>query len=101
MLPLQSLQPHSLLRTNEFWLRRFRQRQVVGSMSLSCCLHLSTSGKSLQPILPDRLEHHQAWLLVLLLALLHHALVDERGYPFERLPPLITQRFTDGLDCCK
>ena len=68
-------------------------------MSLPGDLHLSGSFEHLQPILPDRLKHHQAWLLVLLLGLLHQALVDERGYPIERLPPLNTQRFTDCLYC--
>src|SRR5947209_10675160 len=99
ILSLEALQPHGLLRTNEFWLRRFRQRQVVGSMSLPCDFHLSARCQSRQPILANRLEHHEAGLLTFPLRLLQQALVNERGHSLQddycSIAPI--KRSTDNL----
>ena len=48
-------------------------------MSLPRGLHLPIGGQTLQPILADRLQYHQALLPAVLLSLLQQALVHERG----------------------
>ena len=100
ILSLEALQPHGLLRTNEFWLRRFRQRQVVGSMSLPCDFHLSARCQSRQPILANRLEHHEAGLLTFPLRLLQQALVNERSHAIQNRYRLvaIAKSSTNSLD---
>src|SRR6266568_4313094 len=42
-------------------------------------LQLPSGGKQLQPILPQGLQHQEAWLLCLLLPLLDEAVILERG----------------------
>src|SRR5262249_48118145 len=54
-------------------------------MGRSCRFQLAVCLQAFQPVLPDGFEHQQAWLLTLLLCLLHQALVDERCHPLEQL----------------
>src|SRR5947209_1788015 len=52
-------------------------------MRLAGKLHLSATPQALQPILPDRLEHHETRLLALLCRLLQQAFVKEGGHAVE------------------
>src|SRR5712691_4786478 len=72
----------------ELWLGLLCKPEVVDSMSLAGGPYLSMSSKSLQPILTNRLQHHEAWFAILLLRLLKEALVDEGGYPFQHPHPI-------------
>src|SRR5215469_2425316 len=60
---------------------------------------LSTCGQAFQPILSDRLEHYEVWLLAFLLRLLQQILVDKRNYPVEHIHRLIIERLPEGFYC--
>src|SRR6266568_9058684 len=59
-------------------------------MTLPCNLHLPIHEHLLQPILADRLQHEQAWLLAFLLGLLQQAFVDKRSNSLQDLPCFTT-----------
>src|SRR2546429_8893462 len=67
-------------------------------MTLPCGLHLPSHEHLLQPVLADRLQHQEAWLLAFLLGLLQQALVEKRS---NALPyrPCFTTIFTCSADC--
>src|SRR5438270_13530764 len=67
-------------------------------MPLPCRLHLPIHLQALQPILADRLQHQEAWLLAFLLGLLQQAFVDKRSNALQYLP-CFTTVFTCSADC--
>src|SRR5436309_15613314 len=67
-------------------------------MSLSSDFHLPARRENLQPILADRVQHQEAWLLAFLLGLLQHAFVDTRSNSMQYLP-CFTTIFTCSADC--
>ncbi len=63
-------------------------------------LHLSIGSHALQPILTNRLQHHEAWLLSrFLLHALQQALIDERGHRVQDHFCSLAQFSADGLSC--
>src|SRR6266567_6793439 len=70
-------------------------------MSLSSDFHLPTRRENLQPILADRHQHQEAWLLAFLLGLLQQALVEKRGNGIQGWLHLIAKRAAHRLDCWK
>src|SRR5438128_9809957 len=70
-------------------------------MSLSSDFHLPARRENLQPILADRLQHQEAWLLAFLLGLLQQALVDKRRHCIQDWLHLIAKRAAHRLDGCK
>src|SRR5207247_8669548 len=65
-------------------------------MRLPSGLQLPMCDESLHPVLADRLQHPQAWLLSLLLGLLQQALVDERGDPVQHRVSQASRSVTPG-----
>src|SRR6266702_112889 len=98
MLPLYPFQPHRLPWTCEFRLSLLRKPHIIQSMSLSSDCHLPARRENLQPILADRLQHHQAWLLAFLLGLLQQALVDKRSHCIQDWLHLIAKRAAHRLN---
>src|SRR6266702_1814356 len=98
MLPLYPLQPYRLPWTCEFRLSLLRKPHIIQSMSLSSAFHLPARRENLQPILADRLQHQEAWLLAFLLGLLQQALVEKRSNALPYLP-CFTTIFTCSADC--
>ena len=70
-------------------------------MSQSSAFHLPARHENLQPILADRLQHQEAWLLAFLLGLLQQALVDKRRHCIQDWLHLIAKRAAHRLDGCK
>src|SRR2546425_3784282 len=67
-------------------------------MSLSSDFHLPARRENLQPILADRLQHQEAWLLAFLLGLLQQALVDKGGHCIQYWLCFVTKRSANRLD---
>src|SRR5947209_3519201 len=97
MLLLESLEPGELLWAGEFWLRRFRQRQVVGRMSPAGDLHLPVGCQTLQPVLADGLEHAEAWLCSFLLVLVQQTFIKQEPHCFQHVIRFIIKSSTDCL----
>src|SRR6266567_3417819 len=93
-----ALQPYRLPWTCEFRLSLLRKPHIIQSMSLSSAFHLPARRENLQPILADRLQHQEAWLLAFLLGLLQQALVDKRGHCIQDWLHLIAKRAAHRLD---
>src|SRR6266702_3187441 len=98
MLPLYPLQPYRLPWTCEFRLSLLRKPQIIQSMSPSSDFHLPARRENLQPILADRLQHQEAWLLAFPLGLLQQALVDKRGHYIQYWLHLTAKRAAHRLD---
>src|SRR2546425_6457328 len=67
-------------------------------MSLASDFLLPARRENLQPILADRLQHQEAWLLAFLLDLLQQALVDKRGDCIQDWLHLIARHAAHRLD---
>src|SRR5207253_8376476 len=67
-------------------------------MSLSSDFYLPARRENLQPILADRLQHQEVWLLAFLLGLLQQALVDKRGHCIQDWLHFIAKRAANRLD---
>ncbi len=74
VVPLQSIQPHGLIRTNQVRCRFLGQCQVCKSMICSRLPLLAGVDESLVGELADRLQHAKAWLWT---ALSQQTLIDQ------------------------
>src|SRR5260370_38748053 len=66
-------------------------------MGLSGDLEFPAGGQALQPILADRLQHHQAWLLAFLSDLLQQALVKEGCNSLQEIHRRVADPGTNAL----
>src|SRR6266566_7505405 len=66
-------------------------------MSLAGDLHLASRSQALQPVLPDRLQHHETGFLTVLIRLSQQALIDQGRYPIQHVCRHLTESLIETL----
>src|SRR5215203_4264298 len=64
VLGVEPVEPHHLLRTGQLGFGLLGQRQEEFGMCPPRRLRFTALRQPLQPVLPDRLQHHEAWLAI-------------------------------------
>ena len=64
----------------------------------SGCGELPAGGEALQPVLPDGLQHPQAWLAIALLHLAQQVVLQQRAHPIQDGARSQASRLGDSLD---